>query len=170
MVVSRHLRSRTYNDTCPFHTCTMWGAARYCTYLAFTCDAPWTAGCFWRETSYFLTFEPETSGSVGADTPALERLINAARAGNRGQLFHNRAKFQRLWLLAQFFFFFFTFNVGTLIITLSYAEVDLLTRFSVMRHFFCTFVEEKCQILFWANLFHTYVGCFTFCYVYRVYY
>lgn len=74
-------------------------------------------------------------------------------------------KFRCLWLLAQLFF---TFHVGTLIITLSCAKVDLLTRFSVKRHFFCTFEEEKCKILFWANLLHTYI--YILLHIYCVFY
>lgn len=61
--------------------------------------------------------------------------------------------------------FFFTFNVGTLIITLSYGEIAILARFSVKSHFFYTFEEEKCKILFWANSLHTYVESFAFCYI-----
>lgn len=37
----------------------------------------------------------------------------------------------------------FTFNVGTLIITLSFVEVDFPTRFSVKIHFFTPFEEKK---------------------------
>lgn len=75
---------------------------------------------------------------------------------------------QSFWFYDQFILF--IFNVGILIITLSYVEVDFQTRFSVKSQFFTPFELEKCKILFWANLLHTYIRKISKMYIIVLYY
>lgn len=57
-------------------------------------------------------------------------------------------------------FLIFTFNVGTLIITLSYVKVDLLTHSGVKNNF--TQLRRKSGIIIKYDYFYAHIGSFVF--------
>lgn len=95
-------------------------------------------------------------------------FFKVSRSAVRTAVSQSLSKYQSLWLLAQFPFF--TFNVGTLIITLSYVEVGCLTHFSVKRRFFTPLRRESVKYYFEPtcstpkldplySVIHTYIEC-----------